>query len=500
MQNLKIMFRSPRFLVGFVMVMTVICYAVFYPMINTADPKRDRLPNPFYDEVEELRNSLEAGDDEAIMAELDKLEAADTNEDDLVVLSEVRAAIEAGGLTKAASGVKQIKKKNPLYGEFEALRGYLGVTEGSTADEAKAREELASLAEHHAAVVAIAESITAGKYDEALAAIDEAGLTDEFAEITALFPAADTAEEAPAEETETAEETEVAEEEAPADALAEAVATLVANHEATNEWIVEIGKRLDAGGYADAIDALKGVQKTLLVAKDQPPSRQFPFGTDNFSRDILLEMAYGARLSLLVGLMAGCIATLIGLVIGLVAGFSGGLVDNILSAFNNIFIVIPSMVILILISIALGQMKDAWVTGLIIGLTAWPWTARSVRAQTTSLRNRDHVNMARITGYGMPRILLPEILPYIASYVVMAFILQVAAGISSEATLAILGLGDPTAISLGRMINWAMNYEAVRSGRWWEFVPVALCIAMITYGLYLMNSGMDQVFNPKIRS
>ena len=123
-----------------------------------------------------------------------------------------------------------------------------------------------------------------------------------------------------------------------------------------------------------------------------------------------------------------------------------------------------------------------------------------MRAQTTSLRNRDHVNMARITGYGMPRILLTEILPYIASYVVMAFILQVAAGISSEATLAILGLGDPTAISLGRMINWAMNYEAVRSGRWWEFVPVAVCIAMITYGLYMINSGMDQVFNPKIRS
>ena len=82
----------------------------------------------------------------------------------------------------------------------------------------------------------------------------------------------------------------------------------------------------------------------------------------------------------------------------------------------------------------------------------------------------------------------------------MAFILQVASGITSEATLAILGLGDPTAISLGRMINWAMQYEAVRGARWWEFVPVALCIAMITYGLYLMNSGMDQVFNPKIRS
>jgi len=475
MQNLKIMFRSPRFVAGFLMVLLVVCYAVFYPMINTADPKRDRLPNPFYDEVEELRGLLEAKDSEAIYAELDKLEASDSNEEDLAVLAEVRAALDAGGLTKAASGAKQIKKKSVLYNGFEALRGYLGVTEGSTPDEAKAREELAALAERYSAVPAIVDAINAGSYEDASKAIEEAGLAEEFADLVALFPAAG--------------------EEAGKD-LTKAVDTLAKDY----GFIAEIGARLDAGGYADAEDALKGIQKTYLVAKDMPPSKQFPLGTDNFSRDILLEMAYGARLSLLVGIMAGCIATAIGLIIGLVAGFSGGIVDNILSAVNNIFIVIPSMVILILISIALGQMKDAWVTGLIIGLTAWPWTARSVRAQTTSLRNRDHVNMARITGYGMPRILLTEILPYIASYVVMAFILQVAAGISSEATLAILGLGDPTAISLGRMINWAMNYEAVRSGRWWEFVPVAICIAMITYGLYMINSGMDQVFNPKIRS
>lgn len=227
---------------------------------------------------------------------------------------------------------------------------------------------------------------------------------------------------------------------------------------------------------------------------------EFPFGTDNFSRDILLEMAYGARLSLIVGLLAGLIATVVGLTLGLLAGFVGGMVDNIITTITNIFIVIPSMIILILISVALGQIKEAWITGLVIGLTAWPWTARSVRAQTTSLRNRDHVSMARITGYSTARIILTEILPYIASYVVMAFILQVASGIMQEATLSILGLGDPTAISLGRMINWAMQYEAVRSGRWWQFIPVATAIAMITFGLYMMNSGMDQVFNPKIRS
>ena len=108
--------------------------------------------------------------------------------------------------------------------------------------------------------------------------------------------------------------------------------------------------------------------------------------------------------------------------------------------------------------------------------------------------------MAKITGYSTAHIIVTEIMPYIMSYIVMAFILQIASGIMQEATLAILGLGDPTGISLGRLMNWAMEYEAINYNRWWLFIPVACSIAMITYGLYLMNSGMDQVFNPKIRS
>ncbi|MDO4355517.1 MAG: ABC transporter permease [Clostridia bacterium] len=479
MQNIKIMFRSPRFLVGFILFMAVVCYAVFFPLVNTADPKADRRTNPFYEETLALRAAIEAEDSDAVYAELDKLDALDKDEDHQAVLDEVRAAMDAGGLTNAAKGAKQIKKtKTPVaYAEYANLRDYLGATDGTEADVEKAREEMAALTAHNETVAGIIATIESGDYETALADIEEAELADEFAEIVELIEA-----------------------EASADEIAELTASLTNDHTVSAEWLVKIAERLEEGGFDGAADALKGIQKTTLIPNDQAPDSEFLLGTDNFSRDILLEMAYGARLSLEVGLMAGCIATLIGITIGLLAGFCGGIVDNILSTVTNIFIVIPSIVVLILISVALGQMKDAWVTGLIIGLTTWPWTARAVRAQTTSLRNRDHVNMARITGYGTLRIICTEILPYVASYVVMAFILQVAGGITSEATLAILGLGDPTAISLGRMINWAMQYEAVRSGRWWEFVPVALCIAMITYGLYLMNSGMDQVFNPKIRS
>jgi len=229
------------------------------------------------------------------------------------------------------------------------------------------------------------------------------------------------------------------------------------------------------------------------------PSKEYPLGTDNFGRDVLLELSYGARSSLYVGLIAGIVAISIGLAIGLFAGYMGGTVDNILTTVNNMFIVIPSFVILILISISLNN-RSSTMVGLIIGFTAWPWTARAVRAQTSSLRLRDHVNIARISGYGVLRIILLEILPYIASYVFMACILQTANGILAEASISMLGLGPFNTISLGTMLNWAIMFEAMGAGAWWAFIPPAGLIACFTFSLFMMNNGMDEIFNPKIRS
>ena len=222
-------------------------------------------------------------------------------------------------------------------------------------------------------------------------------------------------------------------------------------------------------------------------------------GTDNFGRDVLAQLAVATRTSLLIGIMAGSIATLIGLTMGLLSGYIGGMVDNILSSIINVVIVIPSFVILILISISLGT-RGFVTTAFIIGITAWPWTARSVRAQTTSLRNRDHVNLSKLSGHSMPRIIVRDILPYIASYVVMAFILQMAAGILAEAALSMLGLGPHNVASLGLMMSWAMTFSALPNGAWWAFLPVVLMVALITYSLNLINSGLDQIFNPQIRS
>ena len=230
--------------------------------------------------------------------------------------------------------------------------------------------------------------------------------------------------------------------------------------------------------------------------------RVLPLGTDNFGRDVLMELVTAAGVSLQIGLVAGTIATFIGLTLGLLAGYVGGLVDDIIMFFTNLLTVIPTFVLLILISFSVGQEKRGPVTiAIVIGLTSWYWTTRSVRAQVVSLRNRDHVNLSKISGHSIVHIILTDILPYIASYVVMAFILQISLGILTEAGLSIIGLGPKTTEvpTLGLMMNWAMIYQAHTLGKWWAYMPVIITIALISFSMNLMNTGLDQVFNPALR-
>ena len=228
-----------------------------------------------------------------------------------------------------------------------------------------------------------------------------------------------------------------------------------------------------------------------------------PLGTDNFGRDTLTELIKATGISLLIGLIAGSIATALGLLIGLLAGYLGGVVDDILMFIANIFTVIPGFVLLILIYSALGaESRGITTCAVIIGITSWVWTARSVRSQVISLRNRDHVNLSKLSGHSLFRIIMTDILPYIASYVVMAFILQVSSGILAEAQLSMLGLGpNPNELpTLGLMMNWAKLFGAYTSSNaWWAYFPVILMIALISFSLNLMNTGLDQVFNPTLR-
>jgi len=251
------------------------------------------------------------------------------------------------------------------------------------------------------------------------------------------------------------------------------------------------------------LEGADSVEQSDYVNISQVPNiRVLQLGTDNFGRDVLTELVSAIGISLIIGIVAGLIATTIGLILGLAAGYIGGVVDDVIMFFTNIFTVIPSFVLLILISFSISQEQRGAVTiAVVIGFTSWVWTARAVRAQVISLRNRDHVNLSKLSGHSTARIILMSILPYIASYVIMALILQISSAILAEAGLSILGLGPRTTEvpTLGLMMNWAMIYQAQVLGKWWAYLPVLLVIALIAFSLNLMNTGLDQVYNPALR-
>lgn len=252
-----------------------------------------------------------------------------------------------------------------------------------------------------------------------------------------------------------------------------------------------------------ALEATNTIAQNAYVNVGQVPNvRILPLGTDNFGRDVLTELVAATRVSLQIGIVAGLVATSIGLFLGLVSGYVGGFVDDAIMFVTNLFTVIPSFVLLILISFSIGQdQRGAFTIAVVIGLTSWVWTARAVRSQVISLRNRDHVNLSKLSGHSIAYIITYDILPYIMSYVVMALILQISSGILAEAGLSILGLGPRTTEvpTLGLMMNWAMIYQAHILGKWWAYFPVIIMIALIAFSMNLMNTGLDQVFNPALR-
>ena len=221
-------------------------------------------------------------------------------------------------------------------------------------------------------------------------------------------------------------------------------------------------------------------------------------GTDNEGQSVMANLVYGIRTSLLVGLVAGIVATLVGVIIGLVSGYVGGWVDDILSAITNIALAIPTLIVIILVSVAL-QSRTPTILALVIGFTAWPWLARAVRAQSTSVRTREHIDVAKLSGARPITILAWDVLPYLLSYVVMAFVLQVSAAILFEATLSLLGLGPSGSVSLGIMLYWAIAWGSIRTGAWWAFLPPTIMLSIISFSLLLLQSSLDEVFNPRLR-
>jgi peptide/nickel transport system permease protein len=230
-----------------------------------------------------------------------------------------------------------------------------------------------------------------------------------------------------------------------------------------------------------------------------PPSSEHWLGTDHMGVDMVSMLVAGLRASLHVGFLAGVVATIVGTLIGVYGGYVGGWVDDVLTVATNLFLVIPSLIVLILLSSSMDQGRSLSLIALIIGCTTWTWSARAVRAQSASLRGRDHVSLARINGYGTFGIVMLHILPYLLSYIFMVFILQTATGILSEASISMLGLGPYDSVSLGKILNEAIRNEALTDGAWWAFVPAMVLVTVIAFALYVINTAMEGVFNPRLR-
>jgi len=230
----------------------------------------------------------------------------------------------------------------------------------------------------------------------------------------------------------------------------------------------------------------------------QPPSREYWFGTTFFGQDVFSQFVHGLRATFMVGALAGGIGTLLGMLIGFTAGYRGGIVDEILNALTNIVLVIPTLAVLLIIAAYL-EVRSVFTECLFIGLTSWPWAARAIRAQTFSLRTREFIDLAKLSGMKSSRIIFSEIAPNMMSYLLLVFILQFGGAILVAATLDFIGLGPTNAISLGLMMQYSVLWGALQLGTWWWFIPPGLAITMIVGALYSMNVGLDEIFNPKLR-
>jgi peptide/nickel transport system permease protein len=232
-----------------------------------------------------------------------------------------------------------------------------------------------------------------------------------------------------------------------------------------------------------------------------PPTTRdgYWFGTTLLGQDVYAQFANGLRLAFIVGALGGGIAAAVGMLVGFTAGYRAGIVDEILNMLTNVVLVIPTFALLLVIAAYL-QVRGVVTESIFIGLTSWPWAARALRAQTFSLVSRDFVDMARLSGRSSWKIIFQEIAPNMSSYLFMMFIILFGGAILIAATLDFIGLGPSNTISLGMMMQLSVQNAALQLHLWWWFLPPGLAIMAIVASLYVMNVGLDEVFNPKLRA
>jgi peptide/nickel transport system permease protein len=228
------------------------------------------------------------------------------------------------------------------------------------------------------------------------------------------------------------------------------------------------------------------------------PSMAHWLGTTQNGQDVLSQMLYGAQVSMFVGVGSAVLATVLSVLVGLTAGYLGGIADELLSLLANVFLVLPSLPLTVILAAYMPKSGSLGII-LVISLTGWAWGARILRAQTLSLRKRDFVEAARATGESTASIIIHDIFPNQVAIIAASFLGTVTGAILTQASLAFLGLTDVTQWSWGTILYWAQVSSALLTGAWWWFVPAGLAIALLGTGLSLVNFGIDEFINPRLR-
>jgi peptide/nickel transport system permease protein len=228
------------------------------------------------------------------------------------------------------------------------------------------------------------------------------------------------------------------------------------------------------------------------------PSAAHLLGTTQSGQDVLSQLLVGIRLTLELAVIVGVVATVLAVLVGVTAAFLGGVWDELLLLLSNVFLVIPSLPLLILLLGYLPQ-RGQTPTIVVLSILGWAWGARVIRAQTLAIRNRDFIAASRETGESAWRIITFEIIPNEVSLIAASFVNTVLYAIGASVALAFIGLADLSSWSLGTMLYWAQSQQALELGAWWWFLPPGIAVALIGTALVLLNTGIDELGNPRLR-
>lgn len=228
------------------------------------------------------------------------------------------------------------------------------------------------------------------------------------------------------------------------------------------------------------------------------PSLQHPLGTTGNGQDVLQQLLWGARVSLSVAFVVGALTTTLSAAVGMAAAYVGGRGDAVLTTLMNVFLLIPGLPLIVTLAVFLPP--GAVTIVLVLSFTGWAWPARILRAQALSLKQRDFVAAAVVSGERAWRVIAQEMLPNMWSIVVASFMGSTVYAIGAEASLEFLGLGDVHQVTWGTMLYWAVNHADLEQGAWWTFVPAGLTIALIAFSLTMVNFAMDEITNPRLRA